>query len=84
MKRDSPTKNYLTVADAAYFASISRRSLYKFLHDPVNPLPHFRLGTTGRLIRIKKDDLENWMENFRAGNMTSIDVDKWMLEIATS
>ncbi len=67
-------KGFLTINDAASYSSISRRSLYKFLKDPVNPLPHFRLGTSGRVVRIKIEELEKWMENFRVKDDIAADI----------
>ena len=81
MSRDSPTKNFLTVAEAANFAGISRRSVYNFLSDPVRPLPHYRLGSSGRVVRIKIEDLNRWLENFRVGNGCSAELEKLICEI---
>lgn len=66
-------KQFLTIKEAAQYGSISRRTLHKFLNDPIHPLPHFRLGTTGRMVRVRKEELENWMENFRINSKINID-----------
>jgi len=60
------TKEYLKIAEAAEYSSISQRTLRDNLKDPVNPIPHFRVGTAGRIIRIKKSEFDEWMNSQRA------------------
>ena len=32
------------------------------LKDPVNPIPHYRIGAAGRIVRIKKSEFDQWMQ----------------------
>ena len=59
-------KGYFTVAELEKYCSISKRTLHTHLKDPVNPIPHFRVGVAGRIIRIKKSEFDAWMETHRA------------------
>jgi len=49
---------YLTIKSAANYLSMSERTVHTLLKDWVDPIPHFRRG---RLIRIKRSDLDEWM-----------------------
>ena len=37
-----------------------------FSKNAINPIPHFRVGVAGRIIRIKKSEFDQWMETHRA------------------
>jgi len=67
------TKEYLKIAEVAEYSSISKRTLWDHLKDPVNPIPHFRVGSAGRIIRIKKSEFDQWMETQRAGQGIELD-----------
>jgi hypothetical protein len=45
---------------------ISKRTFHSLLNDPIKPIPHFRIGSSGRIVRIKIGDLEAWLETYRA------------------
>ena len=61
---------FLTVATAAIYLSMSKRTVYALLKDHVDPLPHFRRG---RLIRLKRSELDDWMGRHRALDHLEID-----------
>lgn len=63
---------YFSVTEAAGYLRVSERLMRDFLIDPVNPLPHFRIGSAGRLIRIKKDEIDAWIESFRSTSEINI------------
>lgn len=67
-------KGFLTIKEAAHYGSISRRTLHSFLKDAINPIPHFRLGISGRIVRIKVGDFDKWMENFKVKNNYSAEL----------
>jgi len=73
MGENSVTKEYLKVAELSYYSGISQRTLHTHLKDPVNPIPHFRVGTAGRIIRIKKSEFDEWMDSQRATQDDGID-----------
>jgi len=54
-------KEYFKVSELAEYAGISERTLWDLLKDPVNPIPHFRIGAAGRIVRVKKSDFDHWM-----------------------
>ena len=66
-------KSYLSVSETAIYTGISERFLRDFLKDSVNPLPHFRIGSAGRIIRIRKSDIDSWIERFNP--MSQVDID---------
>lgn len=59
-------KAYLTVSETAKYTGLSERTIRKFLKDPINPLPHYRIGTAGRLIRINKKEIDEWFYYYKA------------------
>ena len=67
------TKEYLKVAELSYYSGISQRTLRTYINDPINPIPHFRVGVAGRVIRIKKSEFDQWMESQRADQSDGID-----------
>ena len=61
------TKEYLKVAELSDYCGISQRTLRTLLNDPINPIPFYRVGDAGRIVRIKKSEFDQWMETQRAG-----------------
>ncbi len=57
------TREYFKVSELAEYAGISDRTLWDLLKDPVNPIPHYRVGAAGRIVRIKKSEFDEWMRN---------------------
>jgi excisionase family DNA binding protein len=72
-KENRVTKEYLSVAETSDYCGISERKLRDHLKNPVNPIPHFRVGTAGRIIRIKKSEFDSWMESQRATHDNELD-----------
>jgi excisionase family DNA binding protein len=56
-------REYFKVSELAEYAGISERTLWDLLKDPVKPIPHFRVGAAGRMVRIKKSDFDRWMRD---------------------
>jgi len=56
-------KEYFKVSELAEYAGISERTLWDLLKDPVKPIPHYRVGAAGRMVRIKKSDFDRWMRD---------------------
>jgi excisionase family DNA binding protein len=54
-------REYLKVSELAQYAGISDRTLWDLLKDPVNPIPHYRIGAAGRIVRIKRSEFDQWM-----------------------
>ncbi len=53
-----------SVAEVAAIMGVSRRTIKKWLD--AGDLPHLRLGEDGRLIRIRSDDVEGFLERKKA------------------
>ncbi|SHF88416.1 transcriptional regulator, AlpA family [Desulfacinum infernum DSM 9756] len=51
---------YLKISEVAEKLRISERTVWNLLHDPVHPLPAFRINR--KLVRVKESDLHEWME----------------------
>lgn len=66
-------REYFSVSEAANYIGISERLIRDFLKDPLCPIPYYRIGSAGRLIRLKKSDIEKWLENFKSTCDINID-----------
>ena len=66
-------REYFTVAELSEYAGISQRTLRDLLKDPVNPIPHFRVGAAGRLVRVKRSEFDEWMDSQKAVPGNEID-----------
>lgn len=53
--------DFLTVAQAAQFLSLSRHALYELIKT--NKIPHYKFGPRG--IRFTRSDLESWVATRR-------------------
>jgi excisionase family DNA binding protein len=53
-------KEFLTIDELSEYLSVRRSTLYALVEK--GGLPHYRVG---RLIRIKRDDVDLWMESRR-------------------
>ncbi len=80
MKEDKERKNtfrrdqeIFTIPEAANYLRISERLFRDLVKDAVNPIPFYRIGSAGRLIRIKKSDIDSWMENYRSTSDINFD-----------
>ncbi len=73
MGSDEIQKEYLTVADLSQYTRISQRTIRDLLKDPVNPIPFYRVGAAGRIIRIKKNEFNEWMQSQKSSHGTEID-----------
>lgn len=68
-------REYFSVTEVAEYTGMGVRTIRGFLNDPMNHLPHYRVGTAGRIIRIKRDELDNWIRSFKV-NSEGIDIDE--------
>ena len=58
---ESNTDGYLTVKKLAGYSDMSVRSLQRYLHHPVHPIPHRKIG---RRVYVRKVDFDRWHEQF--------------------
>jgi excisionase family DNA binding protein len=61
-------KEFLTIGELSEYLNLKRSNLYTMVEN--GELPHYRIG---RLIRFKKDEVNQWMEAHRR---EGINVDK--------
>lgn len=66
-------REYFSVKELAVYSGISERTLWDLLKNPVNPIPCFRMGSTGRIVRVKKTDFDDWAKKQKEVNCTKID-----------
>jgi len=57
--------DFLDLEDVAKYMGVHISSVYRFIHRDRedNPLPTFFIGE--KTLRVKKTDLDGWLENFR-------------------
>jgi excisionase family DNA binding protein len=75
-------EEYFSIADLSKYSGISQRTLWDLLKDPVNPIPHFRVGSAGKIVRVKKSEFDRWMEKSREADQNS-DLNQIINEILT-
>lgn len=66
-------REYLKVSELAEYAGISDRTLWDLLKDPVNPIPHYRVGAAGKIVRIKRSEFDEWMRNQKVREARLVD-----------
>lgn len=66
-------REYLSVAELAEYSGISERTLRDLLKSPTSPIPYYRVGTAGRIIKIKKSEFNQWMSGQRESDDNNID-----------
>jgi excisionase family DNA binding protein len=67
------TREYFKVSELAEYSGISERTLWNLLKDPVNPIPHFRVGSVGRIVRVKRSEFDQWMQKQRKSKIDWVD-----------
>ena len=67
------SREYFKVSELAEYTGISDRTLWDLLKDPVNPIPHYRVGAAGRIVRIKKSEFDEWMHNQKVRDASLVD-----------
>jgi hypothetical protein len=73
--------SYLPLRALASYSGLSIRTLRARLHDPLGPLPHFRIG--GKIL-VKKSDYDAWALQFRQARAATLNdvVDDVLRELA--
>jgi excisionase family DNA binding protein len=72
-KNNLVQREYFSIPELSEYSGISQRTLWDLLKDTVNPIPHFRVGSAGRIVRVKKSEFDRWMQTQRARNIEWID-----------
>ena len=66
-------KEYFSILELSEYSGISQRTLWDLLKDSVNPIPHFRVGSAGRIVKMKKSEFDQWMQTQISSNICWID-----------
>ena len=66
-------REYFSIRELSEYSGISQRTLWDLLKDSINPIPHFRVGSAGRIVRVKKSEFDQWMQTQRSMNIEWID-----------
>ena len=72
-KNNLVQREYLSISELGEYTGVSQRTLWDLLKDSVNPIPHFRIGSAGRIVRVKKSEFDQWMRTQRSSNIVWID-----------
>jgi len=66
-------KAYFSILELSKYSGISQRTLWDLLKDPINPIPHFRVGSAARIVRVKKSEFDQWMQTQKSGEFDLVD-----------
>ncbi len=66
-------KEYFSICELSKYSGISQRTLWDLLKDSINQIPHFRVGTAGRIVKVKKSEFDRWMQTQKSGDPQLID-----------
>ena len=72
-RKNRVEKEYFSVTELSKYCGISQRTLRTLLKDPLNPIPFYRVGAAGRIIRIKKSEFDEWMDSQKVDQGNEID-----------
>ena len=66
IKKESNTPKYQDFMDlegVAKYLKISMSTIYRYVNSKENPLPSFKISK--KVIRVKKDELDKWILEYR-------------------
>ena len=72
-KNNLVQREYFSIPELSEYSGVSQRTLWDLLKNPVNPIPHFRVGLAGRIVRVKKSEFDQWMQTQKSGDINLID-----------
>lgn len=59
-------KEFFNLEEVAEYIGVKISTVYSYIKDEKNPLPTFQIN--GKVIRVKKSELDAWLENYRKDN----------------
>ena len=59
-------KEFLDLEQVAEYLNVHISTIYRYIRDIKNPLPTFNISR--KIIRVKKDDLDRWLETYKKEN----------------
>ena len=58
-------KEFMDLEEVAKYLGVSISTVYRYIRDRKNPLPTFQISK--QIIRVKKVELDIWLENYKKG-----------------
>ena len=65
------SNNFLDLKTLSGRTCLKKKAFYKYIKDPSNPLPHYRMN--GGKILVKWGDWLQWVEQFKVKNNINLD-----------
>ncbi len=59
-------QEFISLDQVAKYLGVNVSTIYRYMKDETNPLPTFQLSE--KTIRVKKSELQDWLENYRREN----------------
>lgn len=70
MRNRAADDAYLPLKALSQYCGLGVRTLRGYLHHPVSPLPHFRVG--GKIL-VRRSDFDVWVARFRSDSVSIVD-----------
>ena len=67
---NNPAMEWLDLRGLTKYAAVSERTLRAWIHDPINPLPAFQVGSK---LLIRKRDFDSFIERHPVRSHESVD-----------
>ena len=67
---EAPADTYLPLKQLAVYAGLSVRTLRDYLSNPIDPLPHYRIG--GKIL-VRRSEYDVWVQRFRRTSVGTLD-----------
>ena len=77
--RRTVEREYLNVRELSAYSGLGVRTIWSFLKNTANPLPHIRIGR--KIIRIKKTDFDAWVKVFYVRGTGNSPADRIVREV---
>jgi len=59
-------QEFISLDQVAKYLGVNVSTIYRYIRDENNPLPTFQINE--KTIRVKKSELQDWLENYRKEN----------------
>jgi excisionase family DNA binding protein len=67
---NNPAMEWLDLRGLTKYAAVSERTLRAWIHDPINPLPAFQVGSK---LLVRRRDFDSYIERHPVTPMHSVD-----------
>lgn len=62
-RKDGEQLEFMDVEEVATYLGVSISTVYRYIKDSDNPLPHFHI--LGKTLRVDRLELDRWLESYR-------------------